>query len=397
MTTNYHTAIPVNSPANASVFNAPLGQIDNALGSIVTGSQNFSLLSFASPTTLTIAAGVITPTNNVHLVESQSGTTDNLDTITATNNRFLFLKAAGGHTITLTSAGNISADNIILTGNAILILFCHNGQWSICSQSIYDNLNQRLSSNLYISGLEFDVDPTTQTIEIYEGVCASDDSSFIIDNSSQPVSNLTINPAVTGINGLDTGTIAANTWYYVWMCAGSSGVGAVLSTSVTGPTLPAGYDLYQRRIGAVRTDPIALMYGQKMVRGAFGAREVYYTEVVNASPYRILNEVNIGTSGAQTNVNCSAICPPTSRQIIAIITINTPTGTADIFWNASDGNDRYLMSLTSTSMECVTRYNLEVTWNGGQANIYSSAAVDEDLSLHVLGYIDDVIYLGYNP
>jgi len=53
----------------------------------------------------------------------------------------------------------------------------------------------------------------------------------------------------SGINGLDTGSEATSTWYSVWVVAGASGTGGLLSTSATSPTLPAGYDVSKRRIG----------------------------------------------------------------------------------------------------------------------------------------------------
>ncbi len=60
----------------------------------------------------------------------------------------------------------------------------------------------------------------------------------------------------TGINGLDTGSLAASTWYYVYIIADSTGklpVGTILSASATSPLLPFGYDAYAL-LGFVLTD-----------------------------------------------------------------------------------------------------------------------------------------------
>jgi hypothetical protein len=51
---------------------------------------------------------------------------------------------------------------------------------------------------------------------------------------------------------LDTGAIATNTWYYVFIIKGSSGVEILTSLSATAPTLPTGYNTVFRRIGAIR-------------------------------------------------------------------------------------------------------------------------------------------------
>ena len=59
----------------------------------------------------------------------------------------------------------------------------------------------------------------------------------------------------TNQGGLDTGTVAIDTWYHVWAIRRSdTGVTDVLfSTSVSAPTMPTDYD-QKRRIGAVLTD-----------------------------------------------------------------------------------------------------------------------------------------------
>jgi hypothetical protein len=64
--------------------------------------------------------------------------------------------------------------------------------------------------------------------------------------STQIVSpNVTLNTATSGANGLDAGTIAASTWYYLYFIQGTSGTACLLSLAspVGGstPTLPAGY------------------------------------------------------------------------------------------------------------------------------------------------------------
>jgi hypothetical protein len=66
----------------------------------------------------------------------------------------------------------------------------------------------------------------------------------------------TIDFSVNGINGLDSGSIGASTFYYIFVIADSSNknpVGAIASTSATAPTLPFGYDSI-RVIGCCKTD-----------------------------------------------------------------------------------------------------------------------------------------------
>lgn len=59
----------------------------------------------------------------------------------------------------------------------------------------------------------------------------------------------------TGNGALDTGTIAANSWYHVHIIRRDSdaAIDVLLSLSATAPTMPSGW-VARRRIGSIRTD-----------------------------------------------------------------------------------------------------------------------------------------------
>jgi hypothetical protein len=61
----------------------------------------------------------------------------------------------------------------------------------------------------------------------------------------------------SGAGGLDTGSVANSTQYYVWICSGGSGTTAIFSASASAPTLPGGYDSYKVCIGRVITNDSA--------------------------------------------------------------------------------------------------------------------------------------------
>lgn len=114
MSTNYHDPIPMGAPANSSVVNSPLGQLDSAIGSVTTTilagtAGDYTVQEFAPPTILTISVGgAITPTQALHAVAAASGTADDLDTITINEGRFAVLIADTGDTITIRhNIGNI--------------------------------------------------------------------------------------------------------------------------------------------------------------------------------------------------------------------------------------------------------------------------------------------------
>ena len=71
--------------------------------------------------------------------------------------------------------------------------------------------------------------------------------------------SLTIAGTTTGANALDAGTIAANTWYSVWVMWNGTATAGILSTSATAPTLSSGYT-HKARVGWIRTDGTANKY-----------------------------------------------------------------------------------------------------------------------------------------
>jgi len=107
------------------------------------------------------------------------------------------------------------------------------------------------------------------TLTVTAGVCR--DSTGIFDMSL--ASTTTINTAVVGKNGIDTGTFAASTVYAVHVVNDSTGhilPGCIISTSASAPVLPTGYDIF-RRIGWAVTDSsthflVLVQTGEGMVR-----------------------------------------------------------------------------------------------------------------------------------
>jgi len=63
----------------------------------------------------------------------------------------------------------------------------------------------------------------------------------------------TLNLSINGLNGLDTGSIAASTWYNIYIISNLSTTGCLASTNSSSPTLPSGYT-YFYRVGAMETD-----------------------------------------------------------------------------------------------------------------------------------------------
>lgn len=86
------------------------------------------------------------------------------------------------------------------------------------------------------------------------GALAATPLTFDLELAVATVADL----AAAGVNGLDTGAVAINTWYSLFIIGDSRGINptatlwSLNNTSGTPAVLPAGYDRF-RRIGAART------------------------------------------------------------------------------------------------------------------------------------------------
>lgn len=176
-----------------------------------------------------------------------------------------------------------------------------------------------------------------------------------------------------GANGIDTGAIAASTWYYTYLIFNPTTLttACLLSLSATAPTLPSGYTR-AIRTGAVRTDSSGylmrtLQYGKSV--------QYVVTASTNTASVPIMSS---GTNGAVTSssttwvaVATGAFIPPTSSKIKAMIDMfgtgnialapNTSyTGgwasTATPPWLLSQSNIAYSPLITEMQVESTNIY-----------------------------------------
>lgn len=136
MSSIYFTPITFASPLNSSVVNSPLGQLDQAIDDVLAGNLSFRRLNFGSPVTRTIASDAIARTRSYHTLIPQSGTSDDLKTITG-GSRGDELKLEindASYTITIKhGTGNIvlsSGQDLILNSvNQTLSLWFNGTNW----------------------------------------------------------------------------------------------------------------------------------------------------------------------------------------------------------------------------------------------------------------------------
>jgi hypothetical protein len=122
------------------------------------------------------------------------------------------------------------------------------------------------------------------------------------------LSGVSINSAVNGANGLDTGTLAASTWYYIYEIGSSINAqqpAALLSASATAPTLPQGYDVF-RLIGYWLTDGSAHFLKGYQVGNASFRQHVWDT------PIQVITN---GAATSATAVDLSSAVPPVQNTL----------------------------------------------------------------------------------
>lgn len=196
--------------------------------------------------------------------------------------------SAGGWTLTLPetpsagdmvaladSAGYFAENNLTVSGNGNKImgdtddLICDVNNMSV--QMMYSGDDEGwvffpyvdqgagiALSRGYIDGLLLsnNSDDANHDIDISSGICRGDgdDSDLHIETGLTKQLDATWEEG-TGLGGLDTGSIAASTWYHVWVIKRTdTGVVDVLfSTSPTDPVMPENYNC-KRRVGAILTD-----------------------------------------------------------------------------------------------------------------------------------------------
>lgn len=144
-----------------------------------------------------------------------------------------------------------------------------------------------------------------------------------------------IDMATAGAGGLDTGVVAASTWYNAFVIAKADGSKALMaSLSATAPNLPSGYTKWAR-IGSFRTDATANKFPLGFRQ--YGRRVRY--SVVGGSNVPTLPSMASGTSVPfWTPVAISAFVPPNASSIALSLVCGNIAGASQWFAAAPSNN-----------------------------------------------------------
>ncbi len=153
--------------------------------------------------------------------------------------------------------------------------------------------------------------------------------------------SLSINASSVGANGIDTGSLAVSTCYFVFVIWNETTVAGLVSASSTSPTLPTGYT-YSARVGAFFSDS-----SNKWPQKGYQRGDVFQrAPTVGANlttQIRVDPGTAVGNPGAGTLVSQSlaSYIPPTAR--IARMTVAAVANT----WRLSPF---YTGGITATSI-----------------------------------------------
>lgn len=253
------------------------------------------------------------------------------------------------------------------------------------------------SSNLYINGMGLTYINTMQLL-IADGICRDSTNNDDMVVSTPNSIGTTLNFAFTGLNGLDKGTPATNTFYQIFAIADPtlyqpSGYIATLNTNAE-PLLPFGYGL-TRRIGYVLFNNIPNI--TPFVQFASSNTRVYQYDmsIIVLTNGNAVTFTNVTLAPAvptnpfiYTPVWLSIIATPNAAgDTISII----PAGTTS-FSNPSQPPYLYQASIAGVNFSGSNRVLAGRANNGGviQPAIAYTGSLGDQWSIYVVGYEDTV-------
>lgn len=216
-------------------------------------------------------------------------------------------------------------------------------------------------SALSFSGLALSATGTNASVAIAANellLRGADGSPHLVSGVS-----LSLNTAGTGANGLDTGTLAASTWYAVWVISNGTTTATLLSLSSTAPTMPSGYT-HKARVGWIRTDSTANKHPARFTQ--FGRRVDYAPATgTNLTAYPTL------FSGSTSGPASLASFIPATAGVVRGLVQYSATNTASI--SSEDGAQLYIFdsgtgpAALRSPFEVITRTRAIVVGSSGAA------------------------------
>jgi len=262
------------------------------------------------------------------------------------------------------------------------------GQPGVCIVTEYGNFGMIIIPAGYVqrgmlAGLTMSTAGSSTTMTVAPGQCADANAGDYMSLAASMSKTTATWAAGSGNGGLDTGSIAATTWYY-WFVIKNPTTGAVdvlFSLSPSAPTLPSGYTL-ARRIGAMNTNASS-QWASFIQRG---------DEFHISAPVINVNNVNPGTTPT-----LYAVGTPTGISVMAMMQVafaNTVISQAVYIWSplvgAAGKPALYtLMNNVAAATPLVACFAMYRTNTLGQIYAACLGAATNSVYMSTFGWIDD--------
>lgn len=240
------------------------------------------------------------------------------------------------------------------------------------------NLSLQAERISYINGLGLSY-AGVATVNIAVGQCSN--SSDVNDMILESV--LTPSLLNSGALGLDTGSVAASTFYAVYLIGDSQKFNtpsAVFSADLSSPLMPSGYDM-SRRVGYVLTD------GSSHIRafvqtGNDLCRKMWYNTAVA--------ELSAGTSATYANIDLATSVPASTAGLeVFLLTSVTPTASGDSGQFLPGGVTATVGMAVNTGFEA-TKVSIAVVSLPCSAASIVQYKVTGSVDVATVGYIDQL-------
>lgn len=234
--------------------------------------------------------------------------------------------------------------------------------------------------------LSNDVGAPTTTIDVAAGSCADSTAISIImlGAFTKTLSGTWV--VGSGNAGLDTGAVAANTWYHVYAISKVGGVNADIllskSATVAGLVLPNGYTL-ARRVGSILTDVSSHIIGFTQSGNDFR----WLVQVANVTAAPVVNTALLATLSTPLGVKVIAnlmIFLDVNNSSAILITSPDDTDTAP----GTSVAGPFTLLVSSALPFANTSLNVR-TNTSSQARYRTSATNNTSVGIYTIGWTDD--------
>lgn len=242
--------------------------------------------------------------------------------------------------------------------------------------------------SFYINGLVISNNATTPNTVLDVALGRARNSTNVFDIELD--TGVSINAAVNGrLNALDTGSLANNTFYAVFIIADSFGfnpTGCLMSLSWTAPVLPFGYSIL-RRIGAVLTDGSAhiLKFYQVGLAGNQNAQQ----RLIQYDAPLAVTITGSGTSSSYLAMDLSVAVPLTNFGVVGMYVKWDPNAAADILNLTPTGatGNVYINTAIGTTVQDATLSILPLI-SSSKPEVSYKVSAGTLTSVLVMSYVD---------